>query len=164
MSMEEGFGDSEDNVLGDDTPHINIPATESASPPTMIHARKRRSSNFDSNISKRTGRETNIDTCLDILRKSMSVDLTQSSSPTNKHEKALASLESMEEITKHGSAFLIEVYDTLNKIPSGIDLFNTLRSDEYRILYLKRNIRFPDDEVYRPHMPTADDDDYDEFH
>lgn len=144
----EGTGDSDENYSGDNTEdtHSQRSVNESRSPSKTSSSLKRKSSDSgagSSTSSKKTVKQ--VDDFMDILRENLRISSSKLlSDPSTKYKAILDILEEMPEVSEYGKGFVAEVMDFLSNPPC-CDVFLSFSDDEYRILYLKKKIKFPDD-------------------
>ncbi|XP_010670473.2 uncharacterized protein LOC104887519 [Beta vulgaris subsp. vulgaris] len=144
----EGSCNSKDTPPND----IQTPNNESKSPIISIDIKKRKSSET-SNMPKKSTRADDIDTCLDILRKS---SVSQPPKPINRFDEVYDILESMRIAEKYGDEFVVDILDSFRSTLGAIDLFISLRSDRGRLHFLRKHCALSDD-VYRSDMSIDND-------
>ncbi|KAL6538845.1 hypothetical protein OROMI_025171 [Orobanche minor] len=121
----------------------NNESKSSQSPTVSIDTKKRKSGDMHSMPSKKSTRDQDIDTCLDILRKS---SMSQSSKSLNKFDEVYEILDSMGIALKYGDEFVVDILDSFRITAGAVDLFISLRNDKARRHFLKKHCVLLDDD------------------
>ncbi|KAL6513628.1 hypothetical protein OROGR_021114 [Orobanche gracilis] len=106
------------------------------SPIVAIDTEKRKSCEMRTMRFKKSTTDRDIDTCIDIMRKS---SRSQSSKPINKFDEVYEMVDSMWIAPKYGDEFVVDILDSSHNTPGAIILFISLLNDNDRCHFLKKH-------------------------
>ncbi|KAL2934934.1 Isoleucine--tRNA ligase [Bienertia sinuspersici] len=124
----------------------------------ILYGKKRKSSDVGQASSKRSVTE-DLETCMDGLRKNIQLgsSIAQSSPSSSLYERLISTLQDITEVKEHGKTFILDCLDFLLQPEKNGELWLALPDNEYRLIYLRKKVRFPDD-FYRPQFDDVNDD------